>query len=467
MEFTIRSKIRSGYIIAFILLLVSYFLIFYTVKKLDDGSRDLRRSFTTINSLESLRADILNAETAVRGFLITKEIGFLMPYYETVRNIPRLNDQIGSHITDNSLQSTRLDSLKPRIQQHLDNLSAGIRLFQQAGLNISPEVIANRELEKATVNRIRRLIHEMKREEQKSMDYKAERLIELIRSTNFIAATSLVLVIITIIFSLVTYNRENKAKSESDQKAILYQKQLENHVEELKKVNAELQELKQIEKFAATGRIARTIAHEVRNPLTNITLASEQLMEGPVHKNESLLLEMINRNASRINQLVLDLLESTRFANLDYRRMHLNELLDQTMEMAKDRIDLKNIRVEKEYCTDNCEVDIDLGKMKLALLNIIVNAIESMENDKGVLRLKTDMKGDKCEITITDNGRGMDAETQAKIFEPYFTGKSNGTGLGLTNSQNIIFYHRGHIYVRSKPGKGTSFIVSLNGAHPS
>ena len=113
MEFTIRSKIRSGYIIAFILLLVSYFLIFYTVKKLDDGSRDLRRSFTTINSLESLRADILNAETAVRGFLITKEIGFLMPYYETVRNIPRLNDQIGSHITDNSLQSTRLDSLSP------------------------------------------------------------------------------------------------------------------------------------------------------------------------------------------------------------------------------------------------------------------------------------------------------------------------------------------------------------------
>ena len=105
--------------------------------------------------------------------------------------------------------------------------------------------------------------------------------------------------------------------------------------------------------------------------------------------------------------------------------------------------------------------------MKLALLNIIVNAIESMENDKGVLRLKTDMKGDKCEITITDNGRGMDAETQAKIFEPYFTGKSNGTGLGLTNSQNIIFNHRGHIYVRSKPGKGTSFIVSLNGAHPS
>ena len=133
--------------------------------------------------------------------------------------------------------------------------------------------------------------------------------------------------LVTIFYSLITYNRENKAKEKADRNAKVYSLELEERVNDLNKANAELEELRSIEKFAATGRIARTIAHEVRNPLTNISLASEQLKEITRQSEEGdLLLQMISRNVNRINQLVSDLLNSTRFEQLDYTPANINEL---------------------------------------------------------------------------------------------------------------------------------------------
>ena len=95
-------------------------------------------------------------------------------------------------------------------------------------------------------------------------------------------------------------------------------------------------------------------------------------------------------------------------------------------------------------------------------MNIIVNAIEAMEPDKGVLHLKTESKNDLCIAVITDNGKGMNKEYLSKLFEPYFTTKETGTGLGLAHTQNIIISHKGSVLAESEAGKGTSFVVSLN-----
>ena len=100
--------------------------------------------------------------------------------------------------------------------------------------------------------------------------------------------------------------------------------------------------------------------------------------------------------------------------------------------------------------------------MNIALLNIIVNAIEAMPVKKGLLSVETAIVNDNCQITIRDNGKGMDAETVSKIFDPYFTSKSKGNGLGLTNTRNIILNHKGKIQVFSTPGRGTEFIISLD-----
>ena len=227
-------------------------------------------------------------------------------------------------------------------------------------------------------------------------------------------------------------------------------------------MDAKLRELKSMEKFTATGRVARTIAHEVRNPLTNISLAAEQLQELTTQNNESsMLLDMIGRNSIRINQLISDLLNATKIIELNIRPVSINKILDETLEMAADRLDLSQVKVEKNYASDVCNVMVDEEKIKIAFLNIIVNAIEAMEKSKGILYLRTKNAGDACIIEIEDNGNGMDDDTLQKLFEPYFTSKPNGNGLGLTNCQNIILSHRGNITVRSTLREGTSFIVML------
>jgi signal transduction histidine kinase len=214
-------------------------------------------------------------------------------------------------------------------------------------------------------------------------------------------------------------------------------------------------------KFAA-GRIADNCP-EVRNPLTNISLAGEQLKEITNQGEEAnQLLDMISRNVNRINQLVSDLLSSTKFEQLEFTSANVNDLVDEALELARDRIELNRIKVAKDYRGNQCGIWVDKEKIKLSFLNIIVNAIEAMEKDKGVLTIRTIKQGNKCIVEFSDNGHGIDEDTVQKLFDPYFTSKTNGNGLGLTNTQNIILNHKGNINVRSKVGKGSSFIVTLN-----
>jgi signal transduction histidine kinase len=277
------------------------------------------------------------------------------------------------------------------------------------------------------------------------------------------AIVSLLIVVFALLYSIVTFNREYKAREKADKIADKYRIDLESNKSELKEKETELKELKDLEKFTSTGRIARTIAHEVRNPLTNILLATEQLKEMENIIEESpVLLELINRNAARINQLVSDLLNATRFSHLDFIETTINQLMEETLELAKDRLDLNQIIVEKNYSADICEIYVDKEKIKVALLNIIVNAIEAMERGKGILQLKTSKQGNKCIVEIRDNGKGMDEELVQRLFEPYFTTKLKGNGLGLTNTQNIILNHNGNIRVYSQPGNGTLFIITLD-----
>src|ERR1700749_4893956 len=145
--------------------------------------------------------------------------------------------------------------------------------------------------------------------------------------------------------------RENMARAVAASKVQQYQDQLRERIMELRNVNKELIQMRSIEKFAATGRIARTIAHEVRNPLTNINLAVEQLqieLNGHLPESSTTMLDMINRNSARINSLITDLLNSTKFTELVYKKVSVNQLLDETLELAKDRILLNNITVIKD-----------------------------------------------------------------------------------------------------------------------
>ena len=457
------NRNRWGYFIAFVLLLISYFLIFFIIGKLARQSESITHSYDIINTLESIKAEITDAETGVRGYAITKDFHYLKPYNTGSRNVIHLLVTLKALTAAYDPYLQRADSLARMINKRLSDLKKFIQDFERSGFVLTDEILSSRDANKILMENIRSLVQELKGEEQLTMDRRNEVLQRFFKSTTIITVVSLIIALVTIFYSLVMYNRQNKAKEEADRSVRAYSQELEARVNELKKVNGELEELRSIEKFASTGRIARTIAHEVRNPLTNISLAAEQLKETSGGNEDSdQLLGMISRNVNRINQLVSDLLTATKSQQLEFTSVNINDLVDEALDLARDRIELNRIRVEKHYDKSICQLSVDVEKIKLSFLNIIVNAIEAMEKDKGVLTITTYNAGSKCIIDFGDNGMGMDPETVQKLFDPYFTSKTNGNGLGLTNTQNIILSHKGNIHVRSFKGKGSNFIVTLN-----
>lgn len=216
------------------------------------------------------------------------------------------------------------------------------------------------------------------------------------------------------------------------------------------------------EKFAITGKIARILAHEVRNPLTNINLSVEQLEEDLLEKDYQPYFEIIKRNSKRINDLVTELIENSKPAELKASKLAIRSIIQNTIELARDRAALKNIKIETEFANDPIQIDGDESKLKIALLNIIMNAIEAVESNAGVIKIKYRCENSKCFISIGDNGCGIHEDHLAKIFDPYFTGKSTGVGLGLATTRSIIHMHKGKIEVETEVGKGTVFHIELD-----
>ncbi|TDB65184.1 hybrid sensor histidine kinase/response regulator [Arundinibacter roseus] len=215
------------------------------------------------------------------------------------------------------------------------------------------------------------------------------------------------------------------------------------------------------EKLAVTSRLVRMLAHEVRNPLTNVNLSAEQLESEIEDEGLIFYIDIIKRNCSRINDLITQLLQSSRSEELNLSPGSLHAILDQTLDSAIDRLQLKSIQVEKHYHEKDAVILLDENTFKIALLNLITNAIEAMENGKGTLRIITRQTDQEVQVLIADNGSGISEANMTKIFEPYFTVKKSGMGIGLASTLNIVQSHKGRIDVQSEEGIGTVFTLSF------
>jgi signal transduction histidine kinase len=235
-----------------------------------------------------------------------------------------------------------------------------------------------------------------------------------------------------------------------------------NYLEAHRKEKKATELLISAEKLTLTGRMARTLAHEVRNPLTNINLSAEQLHSGIPPEDESgqHYIEIIQRNTKRINDLISEMLNISRPSELELEKRSVYSIVDESLARAIDRIELNKISVEKHY-TDDTHLMLDAEKIHTAFLNIIINAVEAMEPGNGVLKIYITPYKNFCEVIFEDNGKGISHDILQKIFEPFYTEKSSGTGLGLPSAKNIIESHEGSIEVESLEGKGSRFIIHL------
>lgn len=220
-----------------------------------------------------------------------------------------------------------------------------------------------------------------------------------------------------------------------------------------------------LEKMKMASRLFRTMAHEVRNPLNNIMLALEQLRYSADEEDRLLYTDIIGRNGKRISDLITELLNSSRPGEIQVQKISLQSILDETLDAASDRLNLQNIQLKKDYLTDEAWIMADCEKLKIAFLNIIINAVESMEKDEGELMISLKSKGDsQYAVAIRDNGCGISNENLVKLFEPYFTTKRNGLGLGLSSTLNILQSHNASVDVDSQVENGTIFKLFFNKA---
>jgi PAS domain S-box-containing protein len=221
----------------------------------------------------------------------------------------------------------------------------------------------------------------------------------------------------------------------------------------------------QAEKLAASNRLIRTLAHEVRNPLNNINLSIDQLSQETNMESSQSYMDIIRRNSKRINDLITQLLDTSYYQEKNtFEKKLLQEIMDESLATIMDRIMLKKVNWKVIYPEEPAYILADAPKLKIAFTNIIINAIEAMKEESGELNISIVRRNGQYLVSIRDNGCGISSENLSHLFEPYFTFKRNGLGLGLATTLNIIQSHRGVIDVQTNENTGSNFILKFETA---
>lgn len=216
------------------------------------------------------------------------------------------------------------------------------------------------------------------------------------------------------------------------------------------------------EKLSIQGEVARTFAHELRNPLASIRMATDVIkhkLQKTKQEQMNNYLDILSRSTNRLNDLVSNLLNASNYSALKLEKTDLAICVDHSLEQAADRIYLTGINIIKKYADGPYYILADKEKLKIALLNIIVNASEATTPQEGVIELKIEKHKTDFLLTIKDNGHGLEQEQIDRLFDAFYTNKSTGTGIGLTSVKNILQEHDAQITVKSKPRKGTTFEI--------
>ncbi|MBU0928922.1 MAG: PAS domain-containing protein [Spirochaetes bacterium] len=235
------------------------------------------------------------------------------------------------------------------------------------------------------------------------------------------------------------------------------------HVEETTDKRRREARLRRAESLASLTTLAAGVAHEIKNPLGSISIHVQLMRKALKGKAEEPLtryLDIVTEEIDRLNKIVVDFLFAVRPMDITPINDDANALLRELAEFMRLEVESAGISLSVEYAKDAPPVPFDRRYLKQALLNLVKNATAAMP-DGGELRLSTAATGDELKIAVEDSGAGIPEDKLGKIFEPYFTTKENGTGLGLTLTYKIIKEHGGDISVTSKPGQGSSFVITL------
>jgi signal transduction histidine kinase len=266
--------------------------------------------------------------------------------------------------------------------------------------------------------------------------------------------------------------RAAEKKRLTDEKRMLEQ-EIKRYAEELEmRVDERTAELVEThkrlvtqERIAALGRAAAQVAHEVKNPLAGLLLYSLHLKGKATNFSESetylvdKIVETINHLISRVEQI----LSFARPVSLSVRPGNVSQFVNDILELLRPQLTANRVDVRLSLGQEPAYAMVDESSMRGALMNLILNAIEAMP-EGGTLNIAVDQTEDPLRLEITDTGRGIAEEEAKKIFEPFYTTKAQGLGLGMPYAKKIIDQHRGTVCLNSRLGEGTTISITLPAA---
>jgi two-component system, sporulation sensor kinase E len=220
------------------------------------------------------------------------------------------------------------------------------------------------------------------------------------------------------------------------------------------------------ERFNALTLLAAGVAHEIGNPLNSLHIHL-QLMERKVRKLDGKVKEELQEaiaisraEITRLDSIVTQFLQAIRPSKPVLHPENVNGIVDEALRFFAPEIEDRDIVVEAELRPDLPLIELDRDQMKQAFYNVIKNSFEAMKR-RGILRIRTDMDATHVNMSFTDTGGGMSAESLSRVFEPYFTTKSSGSGLGLLIVRRIVREHGGEMAIESNEGKGLTLTIRL------
>jgi signal transduction histidine kinase len=218
-------------------------------------------------------------------------------------------------------------------------------------------------------------------------------------------------------------------------------------------------ELRQKEKLAVIGQMAAAIGHEIRNPLSSLKGFTQLQQERNPNTND--FYPIMIQEIDRINYIVNDLMTLGKPKALQFSKVSIEEIIAYTLSITQQMSERQGVSIETTMAGPLPPIDSDGKQLKQVFINLIKNAIESM-HDGGKIEIKVKVVADnKMEISIQDEGYGIEDQNIINLGEPFYTTKKDGTGLGLMVTNQIIGDHKGDFTIESSPGKGTKVVVTL------
>jgi signal transduction histidine kinase len=221
------------------------------------------------------------------------------------------------------------------------------------------------------------------------------------------------------------------------------------------------EKLNQAERLASLGEMVAAVSHEIRNPLGIISSTAE-LLKGKLALDDpqNNLPDVIVQEAKRLNNIVTDFLDFARPPSLHLMTCNVGEILEKNLDFLSPAIHEKGFEIRKRFATHVPDMQGDSGLLYRAFLNIVMNAMQAMP-DGGTISIEVSARDNTLTCEFTDEGHGISKEALKKIWDPFFTTKDKGSGLGLPIVKKIIEGHGGTITINNGPEKGTQVIVSL------